>query len=78
MIQLYDLATDQPCGTITEQQLRFIVAELEEESREDTNYYLNQATLDMFEAEGADPALVTVLRAALAGREDMDIRWERS
>jgi hypothetical protein len=50
--------------------------DLEEESLEDTNYYINQATVDMFEQQGASPALVTLLRTALGDAEDMDIRWE--
>ena len=51
---------------------------LEEESAEDTDFYINQATVDMLEQEGADAALVKLLRTALGGRADMDIRWARS
>jgi hypothetical protein len=51
---------------------------LEEESAEDTDFYINQATVDMLEQDGADAALVKLLRTALGGREDMDIRWARS
>ena len=39
---------------------------------------INQATVDMLEQDGADAALVKLLRTALGGREDMDIRWARS
>jgi hypothetical protein len=52
-------------------------SDLEEESLEDTNYYINQATVDMFEQQGASMALVALLRAALGGAEDMDIRWKQ-
>ena len=51
--------------------------QLEEESLEDTDYYINPATLDMFEERGADAGLLTMLRNALGDREDMDIRWSR-
>jgi hypothetical protein len=78
MVNLYDVASGQPCGTITEEHLRFMMAQLEEESQEDNDYYLNAATLDLFEAQGADPTLLETLRNALGSREDMDLRWERA
>jgi hypothetical protein len=31
----------------------------------------------MFERDGADPALLTLLRGALGTREEMEIRWDR-
>ncbi len=77
MIKIYDETTDTVYGTITEAQLQALVGQLEEESLEDTDYYINQATLDMFDERGVDPALVTLLRKALGDREDMDIRWAR-
>lgn len=77
MPQLFDTATGAALGTITEEQLEFMMAQLEEEAAEDTDYYLNQATLDMFAENGADPALLELLRSALSGREEMDIRWTR-
>ncbi len=77
MVKIYDEATDTVYGTITEAQLQALVSQLEEESLEDTDYYINQATLDMFEERGVDPGLVALLRKALGDREDMDIRWAR-
>ncbi len=77
MIKIYDEATDTVYGTITEAQLQALMSQLEEESFEDTDYYINQATLDMFEERGVDPGLVALLRKALGDREDMDIRWAR-
>jgi hypothetical protein len=77
MVKIYNEATGTVLGTITEAQLQFLVAQLEEESLEDTDYYINAATLDMFEEKGADASLITLLRNALGDREDMDIRWTR-
>ncbi|MGE5602148.1 MAG: galactosyldiacylglycerol synthase [Nitrososphaerales archaeon] len=77
MIRIYDEATGTVYGTITETQLQALMSQLEEESLEDTDYYINQATLDMFEQRGVDPGLLALLRNALGGREDMDIRWAR-
>jgi processive 1,2-diacylglycerol beta-glucosyltransferase len=77
MIQLYDKETGAPLGAITEAQLQFLVDRLEEESSEDQDYYVNQATVDTFEEEGAEPSLVALLRKALGEREEMEIRWAR-
>jgi hypothetical protein len=78
MFTIYDEATDAIYGTLDEMQLQFLMDHLEEESAEDTDFYINQATVDMLEQDGADAALVKLLRTALGGREDMDIRWARS
>ena len=77
MIELFDNDTGASIGAISEAQLQFLVDQLEEESADDTDYYVNQATLEMFEERGGDPALVGLLRTALGAREDMEIRWER-
>lgn len=78
MVKLYDNDTDQLLGEISDEQLEFMMAQLEEESAEDRDYYINQPTLDLFEARGADPALMAVLRQAMGERADMEIRWSRS
>lgn len=77
MIRLFDAATSAEIGTLSEEQLQFLVDRLEEESAEDQDYYINAETLDMFEQSGADASLVAMLRRALGTRPDMDIRWER-
>ena len=76
MIQLFDARSDAHLGDVSEEQLDFMRAQLEEESTDDQDYYINADTLDLFERRGADPALVTLLRQALGTQEDMDIRWE--
>lgn len=78
MIRIYDEASGTVHGTISEAQLQALMGQLEEESREDTDYYINQATVDMLEDKKVDPGLVSLLRNALGGREDMDIRWVRA
>jgi hypothetical protein len=78
MVQLFDKKTGAPVGTLTNEQFQFLVDQLEEESPEDDDYYLNRATVDLLESQGADPALIAVLRKALGNQEEMDIRWTRS
>jgi hypothetical protein len=77
MIMLYDEESNSLVGEISEAHLQFMIDQLEEESDEDTDYYINQATVDMFEQRGADAQLLAVLRKALGGRNEMDMRWER-
>ena len=77
MINLRDLQTGRTLGSITENQLQFLIDQLEEESRTDTDYYLNGTTLDMLEQNGADPELLKILRSALGDREEMEIQWSR-
>lgn len=77
MIKLYDVATRAELGTITDAHLKFMIDQLEEESTEDQDYYINADTLDLFEQNGADAALVDLLRRALGSRTEMDIRWTR-
>jgi processive 1,2-diacylglycerol beta-glucosyltransferase len=77
-IVLHDCATGALVGRITERQLQFLIDGLEEATEDGRDYYIDPATLEMFESEQADPALVEVLRGALAGREGLDIRWSRA
>ena len=77
MVQLYDKDVDVALGTISEEQLRFLQDRLEKESGSDQDYYINQETLERFARDGADPALLALLRGALGTREDMEIRWVR-
>jgi hypothetical protein len=78
MIRLHDAERETLIGTITEDQLQFLIEELEEESAEDRDYYVSVDTIDMLEEDGADSQLVLLLRSALAGREGFDVRWSRA
>ncbi len=75
MVTLFDSDTNQPVGQISEAQLRFLMNHLEEESTEDRDYYISQDELEVLQEQGADPALLKVLTAALAGREGAELRY---
>jgi len=61
-------------GTITEEQLDFLIENLEEEFDEDEEYYLSPDTLDYLKEQGADSGLVSMLEKALEGsQEGVDI-----
>ncbi len=76
MIRLYDKDSGAELGTITREQLQFLVDQLEEESLEDRDYYINRSTIEYFrEIAGTLEALLAVLGRALGEREEMEIRW---
>jgi len=77
MIDLYDKATDLLIGSITEADLQVLVDALEEESRDDRDYYIDAATIDIVADGKASNHLVTLLRAALGPKDGVDIRWQR-
>jgi len=77
MISLREKGTNRPLGSITEAQLQFLIDQLEEEWAEDQDYAITTLLVDYFVAQGADPGLVTVLKEALAGRDEVEIVWSR-
>ena len=78
VVRLVDKETGREVGSITDEQLELLQAELEEESPEDQDYWFDVASLDILEEAGIDPSLIAILRAALGDRDEMELRWERS
>lgn len=77
MIDLYNAATNQLLGSITEPELQVLVDVLEEESTVDRDYYIDAATIDLIADGKATDHLVRLLRDALGTEEGVDIRWNR-
>ena len=77
MIELRDKVTNEPLGTISDDELRFLVDELEEESPTDRDYYISSDTIDMLEADGAPSSLLTLLKRILGSEEGIEVRWIR-
>jgi hypothetical protein len=76
MVKLFDKDNGAFLGAITENQLKFLIDQLEEDDLEDRDYVITPMTLSLFEGEGADPVLVSILRGALGDRDEMTIIWE--
>ena len=57
-------------GTITENQLDFLMENLEEEFEEDEEYLLMPNTIDFLKEQGVDRDLLAMLEKALAGTKD--------
>lgn len=77
MIDLYDVATNRPIGSITEADLQVLVDGLEEESSQDQDYYIDQGTIDLLADGRATEHLVGLLRKALGSSDGVEIRWRR-
>ncbi len=77
MIDLYDNATNILIGSITEADLKVLTDAFEEESEDDQDYYIDQATIDMVGDGRATEHLMGLLRKALGTSDGVEIRWER-
>ena len=75
MITLTDKETGKTLGTLTEAQLQFLIDQLEEETLEDKDYYINRAMIFFLEERGAEAGLVNLLYEALGDRDEMEIEW---
>ena len=77
MIHLREKDTGAPLGSISEEQLQFLIDQLEEEWAEDQDYSITPLLIRAFEAGEADPVLLSVLKDALGEREEVVIVWSR-
>ena len=76
MIEIFDRGNGSSIGNINEEQLDFLIKNLEEESNRDQDYYIDNNTIDMLIERGMDAELQDFLRNALGKRESMEILWE--
>ncbi|MBV8762523.1 MAG: galactosyldiacylglycerol synthase [Deltaproteobacteria bacterium] len=76
MPRLIRLDTDDEIGSINDDQLKFLVAQLEEENDDDKNYFIDRDTLELLSDNGADPELLALLEKGLGDDDEMDIAWE--
>lgn len=73
---LYIPESGAPIGNVTIEQLQFLVDHLEEEGATDQDYAINEMTLAYLEGEGADPAVIEMLRNALGEQEEITFAWD--
>jgi hypothetical protein len=78
MIKLRNKESGELLGSISEEQLQFLIDNLEEETPDDTDYYLNRSTLEMLREIGADKSLMEILERSLGDRDDVEIVWSKT
>jgi hypothetical protein len=75
MVELRNKETQAVIGEITDEQLDFLIDMLEEEDSKDQDYWIDQATLEYFQENGGDPALIKLLHDAIGESEGIEIEW---
>ena len=78
VITLKNKENNQKIGTISEQQLQFLIEQLEEEHSNDQDYFINRDTLDLLKDNAADDQLIKILTDALGDKDDLEIIWTQS
>ena len=73
---LIDLEHDQEIGIITEDQVQFLIENLEEGGIEDQDYFIDEETYDFLAEIGCEEELLEMLAENLDGKESIDIRYE--
>lgn len=77
MIQLRIKDSGTLIGTITEEELQFLIDNLEEEWEEDRDYYLNQTMLDILKNKPDAPERLMEMLEKAAGGGDIEVEWSR-
>ena len=77
MIRLRDKDSGSEIGTISDDELQFLVDQLEEEYDEDRDYYIAAPLIDVLEQNGGDADLIKLLRASVGDRDGIEIEWSR-
>ena len=76
MPRLIRLDSGDEIGNITDAQRAFLVAQLENDNEDDTDFFIDRETLELLSDNDADPELLALLEKGLAGDEDMSIAFE--
>jgi processive 1,2-diacylglycerol beta-glucosyltransferase len=78
MVYLYNQATDELLGEISEDELQFLIDQMEEESTKDKDYSITRMEIAYFSQNGATPHLINLLTQALSEQQEVIILWSRS
>jgi len=76
MYALYVKSDHRYLGDISDDELKFLVDNLEEEALDDTDYDLSRLTLEYLRGNGLSPRLAQLLDAALGDQDDIEIVYE--
>lgn len=79
MPRLVNKDTGKEIGTVSDEDIQFLVEQLEEEDSQDTDYFISADTVRLLEDNGASDELLEALRSTLVemyGEEILDIPEE--
>jgi hypothetical protein len=77
MIVLSIKGTGVVVGQIGDDEFQVLVDQLEEESEEDTDYYIAAGTVEMLARNGASQHLIEVLEKAVGTSGGVELSWRR-
>jgi len=77
MVKLYDKRTGKYLGRISDDELQFLIDNLEEESMTDVDYYLNRTIFNLLKEKGMSENLTKLIEQAMGKQNDIEIRYER-
>ena len=76
MPKLYEKSSDRLLGEISQADLDLMIAQFEETSSRDRDYYVDNDTFLLLVDAGASSALLDALKMALDASGECDVRWE--
>lgn len=74
MPTLHEASSGDRLGNVSEEDVRLLVDQLEEESSEDDDYFIDTPTIDLLAEAGASASLLELLRKAVGTSDGIDIR----
>lgn len=76
-MKIFDLESNQLLTELSDEEFAQLAEALEEESIEDSDYYLHITDVEYLEENGTSPVLIAKLKSLLEGREDREIKFTR-
>ena len=73
-MRLRDKETGADLGSISDEDFQFLQDQLEEESSDDTDYYINRTELEILKENGP-PGLIRMLEEAMGDRDGIEVEW---
>lgn len=77
MVKLYEKATNSYLGEISEEELQFLIDNLEEENLTDTDYYIDRDSLEILKERGMSASLAQLIESALGANESVEIMYRK-
>ena len=75
-IRIHDKNSGALLGEISRDDLQLMIDVFEEESSRDQDYFIDAATVELLQHEGASERLLALLREVVGTSDGIDIRWE--
>jgi processive 1,2-diacylglycerol beta-glucosyltransferase len=75
MVKLRDKGTGADLGSISDEELQYIIDQMDEDSPDDTDYHISRAVLSTMKAVAAPSSLTDLLETSMGDRDGFDVEW---